>query len=108
MSFKSRKSVYSICYATGRAKCRSCKVRIPQGTTRITTDAFVCPGRYTQFSRCVSCINSPFAKAVLAVYGTASKVSASVSEEEAEKVRNTLEQLANGASVKPQRSLFPC
>ena len=76
MPFTTKPSTYRIGVApTSRARCRGrCKRHIDKGATRIVTTAFVRPGRATVLSRCARCIDAPFARAVLAVYGCAERV----------------------------------
>ena len=77
MTFKTRPSTYRLSLApTGRAHCRGCKRRVDKGELRFTITAFVRPGRSTCLVRCCKCIDAKFARAVLAVYGTAARVPA--------------------------------
>ena len=98
MAFKTRPSVYRIDIApTSRARCRGpCKQPICKGDLRIAITAFVRPNRSTLLARCCHCIDTRFASAVLAVYGTADRVPAAqgVSEEGAARVRVTLKNSA--------------
>jgi len=100
MAFKTRPSVYRIDIApTSRARCRGpCKQPICKGDLRIAITAFVRPNRSTLLARCCHCIDTRFASAVLAVYGTADRVPAAqgVSEEGAAQVRVTLKNSAVG------------
>ena len=75
MTFKTRPSTYRLDVATGRARCRGkCKALVPKGNVRVVTTAFVRPNRVTCFTRCLRCIDRPFAAAVLAVYMHADRV----------------------------------
>ena len=76
MPFRSRPSTYRIDLApTNRAKCRKCKRILAKGDPRITTTAFVMPGRSTVFIRCApGCIDAAFSAAVLSVYKGAERV----------------------------------
>ena len=77
MTFHTRPSTYQIARApTGLARCRGCKRRVEKGELRISIGAFVRPGRSCRLVRCCACIDAKFAHAVLAVYGTATRVPA--------------------------------
>lgn len=96
MTFKQRPSTYHISLApTSRARCRACKSRVEKGQLRVTITAFVRPGRSTQFVRCVHCLDAKFGAAVLAVYGTATRLpaAADVAVEDAAAVRSRLEHI---------------
>ena len=80
MTFSTRPSTYRISLApTGRACCRKCKKSIHKGAVRLEVCVFVRPGRYTLLLRCVSCIDSAMALAILKVYKSASRVPAAPS-----------------------------
>ena len=106
MPFKARPSVYRIDIApTSRARCRGpCKQHIHKGQLRIAITAFVRPNRSTQLVRCCRCIDSRFARAVLAVYGSADRVPAhGVTEDAAARVHAALKaalSLDNGGCAK--------
>ena len=96
-AFRSQPNTHEICIApSGRAKCRKCKGMVAKGSVRIATTAFVRPGRATMFVRHACCVDGSFARAVLAVYGSAARVKATsgVSEKEASRVRAAIEQEA--------------
>ena len=102
MGFKTRPSVYRIEHApTGRARCRRCRSLIPKGVLRVCTTAFVCPQRATCLMRCATCIDKPFAVAVLSVYKDASRVpcSTGVSNGDASAVRAAIQCAARGATT---------
>ena len=96
MTFRTRPSTYRISLApTNRAKCRKCKQILAKGTPRITTTAFVMPGRSTVFARCAPrCIDTKFAAAVLSVYADSKRVPAdpAVADDVVERVRRALEK----------------
>ena len=80
MTFKQRASTYRLSRApTSRGKCRKCRNTIIKGTPRIEICAFVRPGRATVLLRCIACINTAFATAVLATYDTAERIPADAS-----------------------------
>ena len=95
MTFRTRPSTYRITLApTNRAKCRKCKQILAKGSPRITTTAFVMPGRSTVFARCAPrCVDAKFAAAVLAVYKSAARVPSdpTVAGDVAKRVRSALE-----------------
>ena len=96
MTFRTRPSTYRISLApTNRAKCRKCKQILAKGTPRITTTAFVMPGRSTVFARCAPrCIDAKFTEAVLSVYADSKRVPAdpAVADDVVERVRSALEK----------------
>jgi len=95
MTFRTRPSTYRISLApTSRAKCRKYIQVLAKGTPRITTTAFVMPGRSTVFARCAPrCVDAKFAAAVLAVYKSAARVPSdpTVAGDVAKRVRSALE-----------------
>ena len=106
MTFKTRPSTYRLDVATGLARCRGkCKALVPKGSVRIVTTAFVRPKRATCFTRCASCIDRPFAAAVLAVYTRADRVpvQAGVPTVAASKVHAAIQQAgaANTSETAP-------
>ena len=109
MTFYTRPSTYQIARApTGLARCRGCKRRVEKGELRISIGAFVRPGRSRRLVRCCACIDAPFANAVLAVYGTATRVPAGAGASAADvaAVRAQLETQAS-AGLEPQRPVSP-
>ena len=95
MGFKAQPSTYIIEYApSGRARCRRCHKVMPKGTLRVRTIAFVCPQRVTCFVRCVSCIDKPFAEAVLKVYEDATRIPCNVSDGDAVAAQTSLRRAA--------------
>ena len=96
-AFRAQPNTHEISIApSGRAKCRTCKGMVAKGSVRIATTAFVRPGRATVFVRHACCVDDSFARAVLAVYGSAARVKAAsgVSEMEASRVRESIEREA--------------
>ena len=109
MTFHTRSSTYQIARApTGLAHCRGCKRRVEKGELRISIGAFVRPGRSCRLVRCCGCIDAKFAHAVLAVYGTATRVPAGAGASAADvaAVRAQLETQAK-AGLEPQRPASP-
>ena len=109
MTFRTRPSTYRIDEApTSRAKCRKCKRTLAKGDPRVTTTAFVMPGRSTVFARCAPCcIDKKFAAAVLSVYKRTDLVPADPAIDSAvlESVRIALCGVGLGRPVPPEHAL---
>jgi len=104
--FKQRPSTYRLSIApTGRGRCRKCHKAISKGAPRIEICAFVRPGRSTVLLRCVACIDTAFADAVLATHSSSERVPADAalnSSEAVHEIRDTITRLASRAKREAQ------
>eukprot|EP00966_Prymnesium_polylepis_P135125 3123306-Prymnesium_polylepis.1 len=61
-------------YRTSRARRRKCKLQVSKECPRVITTAHVKRNHTVRFTRCVLCIDTKLAAAIISAYGSATRI----------------------------------
>ena len=101
---KAKPSTFHIGVApTSRARCRKCKLQVPKGCPRIITTAHVKYKHTVRFTRCVLCIDTKLAAAIISAYGSATRIpfTPDVDPDRVQEIRATITRFAGRPAIMP-------